>query len=93
MIEFSTKDFAELKFLWINRCLSVKEIAEWFGVSAPTIKKQIKLLTVDQAEFVEKNRGFSAFLQQHHGSKVAKKMILERKKRLREIYDRTRHSK
>lgn len=93
MIEFSIKDLNELKYLWINKCLSVKEIAEWFGVSFPTVRKQIKLLTIDQAEFVEKNRGFSEFLRQHHGSKVVEKMILERKKRLKEIYDRTRHSK
>lgn len=93
MVEFSREDLNELKYLWINRCWSIKEIADWFGISGPTVRKQIKLLTVDKAEFDEKNRGFSDFLRQHHGSKVAEKMISERKKRLREIYDRTRHSK
>ena len=93
MVEFSVSNLAELKYLWLNKCLSVKEIAQWFGISGPTVRKQIKLLTVDQAEFVEKNQGFSDFLRQHHGSKIAEKMISERKKRLREIYDRTRHSK
>ena len=93
MIEFSTRDLVELKYLWLNKCLSVKEIAEWFGVSSPTVRKQIKLLTVDKAEFDEKNRGFSDFLKKHHGSKVAEKMIHDRKKRLKEIYDRTRHLK
>ena len=93
MIEFSGYESSEIKYLWLVKCLTIKEIAEWFGVSRGVISRCVKKITIDSREFQEKNRGFTEFLKEHPNSKVAEKMIKERRKRLKEAYDRTRYSK
>lgn len=93
MTEFTKDEENEIKYLWINKCYSVSEIAEWFGVSWFVIKRRIKQIKISEREFQEKYAGFTEFLNQHPNNKLVQKMIKERKKRLIEAYDRTRHLK
>lgn len=91
MITFDESESLELKYLWLVRCYTIKELSEWFGVSRGVIKKSVKKIKVDDSEFQEKSSGFTDFLKEHPHSKVAEKMIEERRKRLKEAYDRTRY--
>lgn len=91
IINFTEEEKEEIKYLWINKCLTIKEIAEWFGVSTGTIKRNVKKIKIDSSEFQEKSAGFTDFLKEHPHSKIAEKMIKERRKRLKEAYDRTRY--
>ena len=90
---FTKQEENEIKYMWLNLCLSIKEIAKWSGIKKSAVKKYVKKITVDEHEFQEKSKGFAEFLKEHPNNKKAEKMIAKRKKRLIEAYDRTRHLK
>ena len=82
----SREDQREVKFLWLEKCWTMKEIADWFGVDAPVIYRCVKKIHIDEEEFQQKEAVFAEILNNCHNRKSILDTVTKQKKRLEKAY-------
>lgn len=90
MAIFNRNEIEEVKLLWLDKCWTAKEIAEWFGVEIHIVLRCVNKIHINEDEFEIKNAETTEFLHNHSYSKFSKRIANRRRKRLEKAYDTSR---
>ena len=86
MAKLTSSDKEEVKILWLDKCWTMREIADWLGVNTSVISRCVKRISINSDEFQEKEAEIAEFLSNSCGRNTIATLGKKRKERLEKAY-------